>query len=448
MRKLNFTFLALIFILFTLSTCLRQFDIENVQNWDKSDVTQKENIELKNIINDQFSYYNSEILQITSDKVVTMLVGEKKDTENKYIYELAVYDSKGIKNTSKIFDDVQKYYLSSLSLTNVRGEFVHIVNKFFGIYITMYDENLQVTRNVDDQLLEGFDDFFGFYEPIVSVGKNLMYISMTVQDYLGPYYKRVYVLDLSDRQSLKLIEKYTYFDYPDNYFFANSIQAFNDGSAILHFYNMDKDGESILVQVRYDSEGKEMPNYPKELNSPLSNLQEFFIHWPWHSHLHEDGEIATFLANDLNNNLMIYTYNMDGENICAKLNDITGYHNQWYYYGIIGNQGWIYLADSLNLEGHFGLFDANQCILNTENLVNTGIFNGVAGSLIEGENQQVCIFEFGNSDGEQESYQVMLYRIGSFEGEEEDDFLEEEDDEGEEEGEGILEGEDEVGLIE
>lgn len=47
------------------------------------------------------------------------------------------------------------------------------------------------------------------------------------------------------------------------------------------------------------------------INTPLV-LGEFVEYWPWHSFLHEDGELATFLATDLGNNLLIYTFDREG----------------------------------------------------------------------------------------------------------------------------------------
>lgn len=76
---------------------------------------------------------------------------------------------------------------------------------------------------------------------------------------------------------------------------------------------------------------------------------------------------------------MIYTFNKDGEQICAKINDITGYNNQWYYYGIIGNKGWIYIADYLTLKGNFGFFDPNNCTLDLDSFVTSGLYVGIAG---------------------------------------------------------------------
>lgn len=36
---------------------------------------------------------------------------------------------------------------------------------------------------MERRLLDTFDDVFGYYEPIVSVGKDLLYIMLNVENY-------------------------------------------------------------------------------------------------------------------------------------------------------------------------------------------------------------------------------------------------------------------------
>ncbi|KRX03271.1 hypothetical protein PPERSA_03386 [Pseudocohnilembus persalinus] len=447
MRQINIIFLAVIFIIFSSTNSIRQFDLKDIPTLDKNIFSQNEDNEIRNIPYDQFIFENSETLQITQQKIVAMLTGLKKDSQYRYIQQFVVYNSEGKQTASKIFKDAEKQTSSTLSLTNIRGEFVHIVNRFFGIYITMYDENLNVTRNVENQLLEGFEDFYGFHNPIISVGKNLMYIAINLEDYEGIYYKRVYVLDLSEKSALKLIQIYTYDDQPDYYLFAHSIQAFKDGSSIMHYYNANNNGYTSLVQIKYDQNGDEVLGYPKEINLPINVYYEYDqgyyydyeVSQHWYTYLNEDGKTATFLASDQYEQLLIYTFNKDGETICSKINYIYDFDLYSYYYGILGNQGWIYFLEYYYGQGYLGFFNSNECSLNYSSFVITNNYGGLAGSLIDGENKQVLIYLFGNSQATyyydeqiQNTYQVLLYNIGSYEGEEDFDFL---DLEGEDEGE-------------
>ncbi|KRX03272.1 hypothetical protein PPERSA_03387 [Pseudocohnilembus persalinus] len=239
-----------------------------------------------------------------------------------------------------------------------------------------------------------FDNAYAYKEFVVSMGKDLMYIMSNIQVNFSDYHIRVYVIDLQNTSTIFIKDQFTYFKYDTSFLFTFTIQAFADNSAVGYFYNINKHYQPMLVQLKYSTQGKEEFKLPKEINSPLNGLQRYYQYWTWHSYLHEDGEHATFLANDLQNNYMIYTFNKNGQKICSSVNYIYGFINDWYHYGIVGDQGWIYLEDKNSLEGYFGIFDAKKLKLYE---IGTYKYKDIYVSEGEGEGEDIyegeCIYE-------------------------------------------------------
>lgn len=71
--------------------------------------------------------------------------------------------------------------------------------------------------------LDDFGEIAEYFEPIVSVGKDMLYLMCNVGNYEGQYHYMVYVLDLSDTSTIRFVEKFIFIDYPANYFFSFNI---------------------------------------------------------------------------------------------------------------------------------------------------------------------------------------------------------------------------------
>ncbi|KRW98148.1 hypothetical protein PPERSA_09088 [Pseudocohnilembus persalinus] len=122
--------------------------------------------------------------------------------------------------------------------------------------------------------------------------------------------------------------------------------------------------------------------------------------------------------------LQIYTYLKNGDQICYKTNDITGYNGENYYYDTIGDQGWAYFKDETNDECHFVFFDPTKCTMDWEQMSVTGMKQGMAESFLNYDNEKILMFEFGNfvDSDDQGSIQISFYEIGSIEQNDKDDY--------------------------
>ncbi|KRX09836.1 hypothetical protein PPERSA_02708 [Pseudocohnilembus persalinus] len=264
--------------------------------------------------------------------------------------------------------------------------------------------------------------------PIISFGKNLLYVILYQIESLQLYNKMI-VLDFSDKSSISIKQTHSYKDYELELFHSNSIQAYSDDTGIAHFYGQNKSKQDVMVQVLFNSKGEKKSGYPKEYQPPLTlNAQQYY--WPWRSILHQDKETATFLANDNNNNLLINTFSKNGDEICSELIDITGYESKNNYYGIFGDFAWFYLQDSKNQEGHFLLFDPEICSMDLSSIgPGTGLTDGMAGGFMDYDNEKIFIVEFGNllKNSAQKIIQSNLYQIGSLKLDEKEDKDENED---------------------
>ncbi|KRX06556.1 hypothetical protein PPERSA_10414 [Pseudocohnilembus persalinus] len=420
-NSLQILLVAILFVtLNNFCQCYIKYDVNKVSEWKSNDITDSENFKVQNTYSNQ-NWQNSQSLKLSDSKIVMTIFGQRESkSKNILDQQLAVFDNKGNIVQSLVFENVKKYQ-TALSLTNVKGEFLFVYSDNVQIYMTFYDEELQVKRGSQNQQLVAYDSEKDNVQPIISVGKDLIYIQfMVIKD--KNLILQVYVLDLSDQSKYTIQKTHTYSNYKIEYIYANSIQAYNDNTAIVHYFAKNDKDEDTLVQLKYDSKGSLKSGYPKELDIDL-NLETEEVYWRWYSILHEDQKTSTFLASNNNDDLMIYTFGKDGKQICQNIYDLKDYLNYNYYYDIHGDQGWLYLQDKVNKEGHFTLFDPKNCSVNLKKLSGTEIFLGLAGSFLDQKNREILMIELGSlkDSTKQESYQGMMYKIGKFENKKDDD---------------------------
>ncbi|KRW98146.1 hypothetical protein PPERSA_09086 [Pseudocohnilembus persalinus] len=356
---------------------------------------------------DQFS--NQQVLQINEDKIaITVYGAELGGSQGQQ--QLAVVDNEGTLVASQLFPSAQGFGSTLLSKSNVEGEFIYINSQSSGIYISIYDENLFIKRGIEQVQLETDIDNSLIKFPNISVGGDLMYIIAQNYKYKGV---KVYVIDLSDTSTLSVLNIYSYPITNQILQYAYSIQAFSDGSAIAHYYDVNENSENVFTQIKFDSKGKLVDGYPKDVKVSIS-FQENRV-WNWYSKLHEDQKTATFLANDKKSNLIIYTFGKDGNKICSEVIDVSGYQHFNYYYEVYDKEGLLYLNQGN--EGYFVKFNPNKCTLDMNNISDgTGLYKGVAGSFLEYDSNIMYMLEFGNTKNDhlQVTYHANLYQIGTF----------------------------------
>ncbi|KRW98151.1 hypothetical protein PPERSA_09091 [Pseudocohnilembus persalinus] len=427
--KLNISLFSVLLFVYLLNQgiCSYTYKINDVSTWEPINISDKSNYGINYMLKDQ-GEANQLSLQLTESKIVFVTYGYDSypDDEDTVNMQIAIFDNKGKILKSVTFDGIILIEHIALSLTNVMGEFIIIYNDKDHTYYTFYDQNLDVTRNIQNEKLISVSN--NYYSNI-SFGKNLMYVALFRYELIK--FNQVIVLDLSDITTCSTLQTHNYFSHAPEFVRAYTIQAYNDDSAIFHFYARNHKGENKLFQVQYDSKGQQKSEYPIEQKAPISLTQSFY--YPWRSFLLENKNITTFLANDNSNTLLVYTFGKDGNKICSELIDITGYNSQSYLYGILGDQGWIYIDNQQQNEGHFLIFNPKKCQMDFKNIgEGTGLKEGMAGSFMDYDNEEILMLEFGNSidssnklrflsDSSQKSLQANLYVIGSVKYEKGDD---------------------------
>ncbi|KRX09867.1 hypothetical protein PPERSA_03929 [Pseudocohnilembus persalinus] len=404
------TLISLTFILCTLfsQVLCDDYKIKSVDDWDSSDISTLEDLGLLYLYHKPA---NCQSLQISDTKIVTLVQGLKAgqnaitNTE-----QLTVNNLDG--SLHKKIDSTPNYYYI-LGKTNVEGEFVTFnVNSNDKIEMNFYNEDLEITRNIENEVLPDSGNFDGFYEISSSVGNDLLYLVVNAYNNVSQKENYlVYVLDLSDTSTytLKYTDEYT--DYVVDYYYALSVQAYSDDTANIHFWANNDNGEQTFVQLQYDSKGKLKSGYPKELDDPIDlDTDEF---WKPITQLHSDEKTATFLLSDTDN-LLIYTFEKNGDKVCSKTIDISDYNNMSNFYGIHGDQGWLYLQDDDDQQGNFFNFDPENCSLDLDDTIKTDIYSGVAGSFVIKE--KIRILEIGNEvDTNNQNYvNYQIHTIGSY----------------------------------
>ncbi|KRW98152.1 hypothetical protein PPERSA_09092 [Pseudocohnilembus persalinus] len=399
------TIFLLIAFLLNQTLCNANHNINDVKKWKKTNITDEDNFDVSFLHYIQ-EYSNSISIQLTDSKIVVVIYGfDNYPTDvDTFNMQIAIFDNDGNILKSKTYENKPDIQFVDLSLTNVEGEFVFMYTDDGTTYMTFYDQNLEVKRGLSEE---------GHIYPQISLGNDLLYV--VIFSFYESLHNIVIVLDLSDISTYSKLKTYTYSDYTIFFGRAYSIQAFSDDTAILYFQGINNEDQTKLVQVMYNSKGEEKSGYPKEIETFMDlDQQEFYQ--TWRSYLLEDKKTATFLAGDNKNSLSINTYSKDGDEVCSKIIDITGYDAEYFSYGIIGNAGWAYLKDTDNYEGHFILFNPKKCSMDMKTISDgTDIIIGIAGSLLDYENKKIYMFEFGNwyDFSVQKCVQAQLYQIGS-----------------------------------
>ncbi|KRW98145.1 hypothetical protein PPERSA_09085 [Pseudocohnilembus persalinus] len=413
MKKQSIIYLIVLILVFFSQSLCYEYNITKVSDWKSFNATSED---YKIAVSPVVAQSNSLTLQLPDSKIVALVHGIKSKGSSQLIQQIAILDFEGSVLYSAINENVSGRSSAALSLTNVENEFIYVYTENAQIYFTFYDEKLNYKRGAQNKKLTTVGTYSQFYYPIISMGKDIMYITLMAQNQQSQCIQ-VYVLDLSDTSTYTISKTHSYTGYYNIKPFGYTIQAYNDNSAIAHFYAVNNQNQDILVQLQYKTPGILRQNYPKEIKKTIP-VETQYANWNWNSVLHQDNETSTFItSNNSDQELMLYTFGKDGDEICYEIIDISGYYGFNYYYGIHGNKGWIYLQDTTNQQGYFALFDPEICTLNLKKMTGTSIYQGSAGSFVDFQGEKILVFEYGNlvDVGKQKNVQGKIYRAGFLE---------------------------------